>query len=405
MNPVLNWKRTLWILWFANFAVMAGMSLVVPFLPLYIATLGIHSLPQLEQWSGWVFSAQFATSVIFQPIWGSFADRHGRKVMLLRAGFGMGIVTALMGLVGAVWQLLVLRLFNGIFSGFISMAVSLLASVTPDKEAGKALGMLQTGGIAGSLVGPLLGGVLAEAVGYRAVFFLTGVFLITASLIVLFFVKERPVPANRVKETRKAASFMALWPLFPVFLASIVTQMGTMSIEPIVTVYVKTIYTGPHLALIAGLAVALTGFANLAGAPTLGRLGDRFGQRAILVIALLMAALTYLPQALAHGIVTLLVGRFLLGLFIGGMIPSLNVLVKKMAPRHLQATAFGINSSSLFLGNLIGPLIGSTVAAAYNIRMVFYVTMSILVANALLIIFNRRLAPAMVNQHEYVSES
>ncbi len=394
-----NWRRTLWILWAANFAVTAGMSLVIPFLPLYIETLGIHSLPQLEQWSGWVFSAQFVTAVIFQPIWGSFADRHGRKVMLLRAGFGMGIVTALMGFVGAAWQLLILRLFNGIFSGFISMAVSLLASVTPDEEAGKALGALQTGGIAGSLVGPLIGGVLAETIGYREVFFLTGFLLLIASAIVLFFVKEKPVTVTRVKtKVRKFSGYQALWPLFPVFLASIVTQMGTMSIEPIVTVYAKIIYQGSHLALIAGLVVALTGFANLAGAPTLGRLGDRFGQRNILVVAMVMAALTYLPQALAHNIYTLLVGRFLLGLFIGGMIPSLNVLVKKLAPKHMQATAFGINSSSLFLGNLIGPLIGSSVAAAYNIRMVFYVTMTILVINAIIIIFNHKLSPAVVNQ-------
>jgi DHA1 family multidrug resistance protein-like MFS transporter len=400
---VPEWKRTLWILWAANFAVTAGMSLVIPFLPLYIETLGIHSLPQLEQWSGWVFSAQFVTAVIFQPIWGSFADRHGRKGMLLRAGFGMGIVTALMGMVGAAWQLLILRLLNGVFSGFISMAVSLLASVTPDEEAGKALGMLQTGGIAGSLVGPLIGGVLAETIGYSAVFFLTGFMLLIASLIVLFFVKESPVPVQRAKAQRNMAGLKALWPLFPVFLASIVTQMGTMSIEPIVTVYAKVIYQGPHLAVIAGLVVALTGFANLAGAPTLGRLGDRFGQRNILVVAMLMAALTYLPQALAHNISTLLIGRFMLGLFIGGMIPSLNVLVKKLAPRHLLATAFGINSSSLFLGNLIGPLIGSTIAAAYNIRMVFYVTMSILIINAIIIAFNRKLSPAMVNQTEQVS--
>ncbi|MCY0900653.1 MAG: MFS transporter, partial [Firmicutes bacterium] len=152
-----------------------------------------------------------------------------------------------------------------------------------------------------------------------------------------------------------------------------------------------TIYTGRHLAIVAGLVVAITGVANLVGAPTLGRLGDRIGQRKILILALCMAAVTYLPQALAYTIPVLLVGRFLLGLFVGGMIPSLNVLVKKLAPRHLQATAFGFNSSALFLGNFIGPLIGSTVAAEYGIRNVFYVTMTILVLNAVSLFFNRGL--------------
>lgn len=400
-----NWKRTLWILWAANFSVTAGMSLVIPFLPLYISTLGIHSLPAIERWSGWVFSAQFITSFLFQPIWGSFADRHGRKIMLLRAGFGMGIVTALMGLVGAVWQLLLLRLVNGIFSGFISMATSLQASITPDAEAGRALGTLQTGAIAGSLIGPLIGGALAEWIGYKAVFYLTGAFLVLASVIVMVFVKEYREPRSERTSGAKSLSegaltppvagrmarYRVLRPLMPVFVASTITQIGMMTIEPIVTVYAKTIYTGRHLAIVAGLVVAITGVANLVGAPTLGRLGDRIGQRKILILALCMAAVTYLPQALAYTIPVLLVGRFLLGLFVGGMIPSLNVLVKKLAPRHLQATAFGFNSSALFLGNFIGPLIGSTVAAEYGIRNVFYVTMTILVLNAVSLYFNRGL--------------
>src|SRR5659263_175251 len=135
----------------------AGMSLVIPFLPLYVEKLGIHKLADIELWSGWIFSAQFVTAVIFQPIWGKFADKHGRKIMLLRAGIGMGIVTALMGVVSSVWQLLLLRLINGVFSGFISMAVSLQASITPDENAGQALGTLQTGAIAGGLIGPLIG--------------------------------------------------------------------------------------------------------------------------------------------------------------------------------------------------------------------------------------------------------
>lgn len=386
----MNWKRTLWILWAANFAVTAGMSLVIPFLPLYIEQLGVHHLQDIERWSGWVFSAQFVMSVICQPIWGAFADKHGRKVMLLRAGFGMGVVTALMGAVSAVWQLLLLRLLNGVFSGFISMSVSLQASITPNEHSGQALGTLQTGAVAGNLIGPLIGGLLAEWFGFRAVFFCTGGLLIVASIIVILFVHEKHQPRVRVTN-RQRGGFMLLRPLFPVYMASTFVQVGMMSIEPIVTIYAKTLYTGTHLALIAGLVVAMSGIANLIGAPLLGRLGDRVGQRRVLILALLAAACMYIPQALAQNITVLLIGRFLLGLFIGGMIPSLNVLVKKKAPEEVQATAFGYNSASTFLGNLIGPLLGSSVAAAYGIKNVFYVTMAVLLLNAVMIYFNRKL--------------
>ncbi|OCT11210.1 MFS transporter [Paenibacillus pectinilyticus] len=390
MATPLHWKKSLWILWGANFAITCGMNLVLPFLPLYIGELGVHDLGAVVRWTGWIVAAQFITSFLTQPLWGAIADRRGRKIMLLRAGFGMAIVTALMGIVTSPWQLLSLRLLNGFFSGFISMAVSLQASLTPREHSGKSLGTLQTGAIAGSLIGPLIGGLLASFLGYNHVFFFTGALMLCASIIVMVFIKEERKPASD-KKVKQKTQWRLFRPLLPVFGASLITQIGMMSIEPIVTVYAKTLYMGKHLAFFAGLIVAITGIANLFGAPTLGRLGDRIGQRMTLVIALTMAAVAFLPQAFATNITTLLVGRFLLGLFIGGMIPSLNALVMKLAPSEIQGTAYGFNTSSLFLGNLIGPLLGSHLAAAYGFTSVFYVTMSILLVCAGFVYSNRSL--------------
>ncbi len=385
-----DWKRTLWILWAANFAVMAGMSLIIPFLPYYIEFLGVHNLQDIERWAGWIISAQFVTSFLFQPLWGAAADRYGRKIMLLRSGFGMAGVIFLMGFVTAPWQLVALRFINGIFSGFISMAITLQASVTPNSDMGKALGTLQTGTIAGSLIGPLLGGLMAETIGYRAIFMVTGSFILSAGIIILLLVKEQK-PAKIIRTDRDKADLHMFIPLLPIFFASFITQFGMMSIEPIVTVYAKTLYQGAHLEFIAGLVVAITGVANLFGAPTLGRLGDRIGQRKALMFALVMSAAAFVPQAFAGNISILLIGRFILGLFIGGMIPALNTLVKKLAPVTRQGTAYGFNTSALFLGNLIGPLVGSHIAASFGFRSVFYVTMSALLVNAAILFFNRKL--------------
>jgi DHA1 family multidrug resistance protein-like MFS transporter len=396
---MMKWKRTLWILWTSNFIAVAGVSLIIPFLPLYIEQLGVHQLRDVNLWSGWIFAAQSVTAVIFQPLWGAMADKYGRKVMLLRAGIGMAVMTILMGFVSAPWQLLVLRLINGVFSGFISMSISLQASVTPDEHAGKALGTLQTGQMAGSLIGPLIGGILAEAFGFRAVFVLTGLILMMASVVVMIFVdKGTPVQAKAKEHSRGAGDWRTLSPLIPVFIATTVTQIGMMSIQPILSIYTKSLYHGVHLEFIAGLVVSVTGVANLIGSPLLGRYGDRVGQRRILIFSLVMSGLTFIPQALTHNITVLLIGRFLLGLFVGGMLPSLNVLVKKLAPREVQARAFGFNSSAQFLGNLIGPLLGSTVSAMYDIRYVFYITMSILFANALMLLFNRRLEQTIASK-------
>ncbi|MFH5183675.1 MFS transporter [Paenibacillus sp. TAB 01] len=373
--------------------------MIIPFLPLYIEELGVHQLKDINLWSGWIFAAQSVTAVIFQPLWGAMADKYGRKVMLLRAGIGMAVMTLLMGFVSAPWQLLALRLVNGIFSGFISMSISLQASITPDEHAGKALGTLQTGQMAGSLIGPLIGGILAEAFGFRTVFVLTGMILLMASVVVMIFVdRGAPVQSKEKERSRGAGDWRTLTPLIPIFIATSVTQIGMMSIQPILSIYTKSLYHGVHLEFIAGLVVSITGVANLIGSPLLGRYGDRIGQRQILIFSLVMSGLTFIPQALTHNITVLLIGRFLLGLFVGGMLPSLNVLVKKLAPREIQARAFGFNSSAQFLGNLIGPLLGSTVSAVYDIHYVFYITMSILFANALMLLFNRKLEQTIANK-------
>ncbi len=392
----MYWKRSLWILWPANFLIAAGMSLIIPFLPLYIEKLGVSNLQSVEHWTGWIFSAQFITSFLFQPLWGSLADRYGRKVMLIRSAIGMGTVTALMGLVTGPEQLLVLRLINGLFSGFISMSISLQASVTPDKDAGRSLGTLQTGQIVGTLIGPLIGGFLSEIFGFEGVFFVTGGLILIAGMVVMFFIKE-DVAVNKERSIKKKNEWGALKPLFPVFIAAAITQLAMMSIQPIITLYTRTIYHGSHLTLVVGLISAVTGIANLIGSPILGRIGDRYGQRKVLIFSLIMAAFAFLPQVLATDVKVLLAGRFLLGLFIGGMIPSLNVLVKKLAPPNLQATAFGISSSARFLGNLFGPLLGTFVAAAYNIKDIFYITMIFLLINMVSIVRNKKLELALRN--------
>jgi len=172
-----QWKLNLIILWFGSFLAMAGMTMVTPFLALYLQhDIGLTDTHQIALWSGFIFAANFFTSFIFQPIWGKFADKYGRKVMLLRSGFGMAAVTALMGLAQTPWHLLLLRMLNGTISGFNPAAVALVSSTTPKERMGFAMGVLQSGVVAGSILGPLIGGVLADWVGYRPIFYITGTF-------------------------------------------------------------------------------------------------------------------------------------------------------------------------------------------------------------------------------------
>ncbi|MBW4838180.1 MAG: MFS transporter, partial [Paenibacillaceae bacterium] len=97
-RPLNTWKVNLIVLWFGQFLVNAGMTMITPFLSLYLARdLHVQGERAIGLWAGMIFAANFATSFVFQPIWGKLADKYGRKIMLLRSGFGMAIVITLMG--------------------------------------------------------------------------------------------------------------------------------------------------------------------------------------------------------------------------------------------------------------------------------------------------------------------
>lgn len=379
------WKRNLFVCWFGSFATMAGTSLVIPFLPFYIRELGISSLAGIEQWSGFAFGATFIVSAIASPIWGRLADRYGRKLMLLRASIGLGVVMVLLGFVQNVYQLVAMRLMQGAVSGYIAAAITLVATQTPREHAGWALGTLSTGSVGGTLLGPLFGGWLAELIGFRHVFFVTGSLIFLSFLASAFFVKEEFVRSEQTQLSERE-----IWHLIPnpkvlvaMFLTTFMIQFANMSIEPIVTVYVQQLVgDSAHVTLISGIVVSASGLASILSASRLGKLSDRIGPRKVLLSCLVAAALLFIPQAFVQSAWQLVILRFLVGIATAGLLPSVNALVKLSVPDSVSGRVFGYNQSAQYLGNIVGPVLGGQMAARLGIKYVFFFTSILLLVNA-----------------------
>lgn len=378
------WKKNLFICWFGCFATSAGLSQIAPVLPLYIEHLGIQDTAAIEQWSGISFGVTFIIMAIASPLWGQAADKYGRKPMLLRASFGMAVVIICMGFVQSVYQLVALRLIQGAVSGFVSASITLIATQAPKDRAGWALGTLSTGAVGGMLLGPLIGGYVAEALGLRYVFFSTGALLFIAFILSLLFVQEHFSGAQK-----KILSLREVWNLLPnpqimisMFITTFILQLAMMSIEPIITVYVTQLHTPDHIALISGMIFAASGLANMLFAPQLGKLSDRIGPQKVMLACLIIAGLLFIPQALVTSPWQLMGLRFLLGMTVGGLLPSINTLVMRNTPSQVTGRAFGYNQSAQFLGSCGGSLLGGHVAAAFGIHYVFFVTGALLLANA-----------------------
>lgn len=380
------WRRNLYILMGSQFLVMGAMTMIVPFLPLYLQEMGVTDPEKNQMWAGLIFGINFLSAFVMAPVWGSLADKKGRKIMVLRSGFGMSVVMILTGLATSPLQLLLLRLLNGTISGFIPASISLVATNTPRERVGYALGMLQSGGVAGSIMGPFIGGVLAELIGFRMIFYLTGALLGIASLVVLFFVKEERLPEKK----SQSAGFFAdgsfilhQRSLLILFATGFLIQFAMLGPQPQMPLFVERLGApGGYIAFFAGLVMAVTGVANLIASPLLGRLGDRIGSDRVMVYAMTAAALFFIPHALVTSVWQLLVLRFLLGLCLGGLLPSLHALVRHYAPSGKESTVYGYNSSAIALGNMMGPIVGGFLTVWIDIRGLFLVTAGLLLIGA-----------------------
>jgi MFS family permease len=385
------WRRNLIVCWFGMFVTSVGMSQIAPILPLYIKHLGVQDTALIEQLSGIAFGATFIMSAIFSPIWGRAADKFGRKPMLLRASLGMAIVIFSMGFAQNVYELIVLRLLQGVITGYSTACTTLIATQTDKKHAGWALGSLSTASISGALFGPMIGGYIEENFGIQNVFFIIGSLLMIAFFTTLFFVKES---FNR--EDKKVLSAKEVWNLIPdtrliitMFVTSFVLTLALYSIEPIITVYVTQLSSNSsHVALVSGIAFSASGLASIIAAPRLGKLSDKIGPQKVMLMALLVAGVIFIPQAFVKSPLQLMGLRFLLGLATAGLIPSVNTLIKRITPDSITGRIFGFSMSAQYLGTFGGSVLGGQVAAFLGIRYVFFVTSSLLLINAIWVYFS-----------------
>lgn len=370
-------KKNFMIMWFSNFLVSASATMVVPFLSLYIQTLGNYPDQFVKTWSGYVFGVAFLMAFLVSPFWGRIGDKHGYKTILMITGTGIATSILCMGFVHSVFQLFVLRALMGLVTGFIPASLAMISAQTPKREAGKTLGTLQMGTVSGGLLGPLLGGMLADRFGFTYTFFITSFAIYLAVLLVLFGVKPVTKKNDEKKplSRKEVVSYIFHQPaLLTIMLLTFIIQVGNFSIQPLLALYVNELHGPQNLSFFAGLAFSATGLGNLLFARKWGSLGDRFGHDKILMALLLIASICFIPQALAESLWVLILFRFFFGMVLGGIIPCITAYIRLKAPSGIQGEVLGYNVSFRFLGNVAGPVLGGIVSGWYGISSVFYVT-------------------------------
>lgn len=376
------WRKNLYVLWVGTFVAGTSFSLVMPFLPQLLKEVGVGE--GLAFWSGLTFSVSFIVSAVMAPIWGSLADKYGRKVMIIRSGLGMALVYLLMSFATNLWQIIVLRMLNGFVSGFIPASTALMACSTPDENLGPSLGILQTGGAFGNIMGPLLGGVLSYYLGIQQTLLLAAATLTFATLIVMFGVKEIAAKDLTTK-TDFVADFktvLANNTLLLMLFTVLLFQSSVSFIQPILPLYVKAIFGGGDASIVTGVIFSLVGIATVLSAPMWGKRGQQRGYKHILMLGLLGSGAFALLHALTANLWLLGVLRFAFGIFLTALMPGSNAVIAQAVGPEFRGRAFGFSSSAAQLGFFVGPLAGGVIGEFLGLRMVFVFTAALLLGTA-----------------------
>jgi DHA1 family multidrug resistance protein-like MFS transporter len=379
------WKRNLYILWIGVFFCATAYTISVPFIPIFLKNdLGVHS--GLEAWSGITFSVSFLASALIAPFWGSLADKYGRKPMLIRSGFSLSAAYFANYFVHDPYIFILVRMLQGLMAGYIPASIALIATNTPEKQAGYALGVMSTAGAAGGIIGPLVGGVLSHWIGTRECFVVSGFVVLIAAFIGVIGVKEMHIK----KEGARSSVFNDLKQaagnpkLMGVFWMTVLISTSIMILEPLLTIYVVQIGGSQNSAsLSSGIIFSAVGIATVIMGSRWGIIGQKIGYEKTLFIGLLGGAIGNLLQLGVHHLVGFGILRFSYGLFFAAVYPALNSLIVKYTDAEFRGRAFSLNQTSNQLGMMAGPVLGGVLGGWIGIQAVFFITGVTLLAAAL----------------------
>lgn len=375
MNSQQSWKTVLVILSLSSILMSVSYTMLIPFLPMYLMQeLGVAQ-SDVNIWSGVIFSASFLISGIMAPIWGAMADKKSRKLMAVRAAVLLAISYALGGIVQDPWQLLAMRCFQGFAAGLWPACLAIMASNAPRDKVGLCMGTMQGAMTAGGVLGPLAGGVLAEAFDMRTTFFLGGAALFVITLLLIFFIKE---PKRKPQEKKESASkektnLLKIPVVQRMLLCAGIVQLTILLQQPVMPLYVGELQGSmDRIVFVTGLLFSIVGVSGVIASPVWGIIGQRWGFRPALYTALFGTAIFGMIQAIPDTLVPFGIWRFIGGLTFAGIIPAINAVLTNSTNPEDRGRIFGLSYAAQQVGSVIGPILGGALAMWFGIKFVVF---------------------------------
>lgn len=373
-----QWRRNHLAATFSAALIGAGFMLVMPFLPIYVAQLGVESQAAVAVWSGLILGISPLITSFVGPIWGKLADRFGLRIMAIRVSLVLFVIWFLMGLARNVEELLFLRILSGFFGGFGSVSVALVTHSAPEDRITRAIGGLQATQTFSMALGPFLGGVLAAWIGIRNTFFVTAALCLLTLVLFLLLYRDKPNHGSSQtgpEDGPAREGLFSLWRLPNLKVLAMLLLVATVierSFAPAIPLFVTSVTANPvRAASLSGLILSLSAFGESLAAWYFGRKMARSPARRLLLQRLGLGLAFCLALTLATSANQLLVLRVSQALLAGGIVTIAYSLATRVIPNEQRASGFGLLSSFTMMGNAFGPILAG-LAASVHLNWVFW---------------------------------
>ena len=383
----MSWRRNQFVIVTVTFVGFSGSTLVMPFLALYIQQLGVTDTSEVALWTGLTLGSTPAITALCAPFWGRVADRYGNKILVQRSLLSFVVVMAAMGYAQSAWQLFVLRALQGLVAGYGPLTLSMAALSAPREEMASAIGAVQTAQRIGPAIGPVVGGILAAAVGQRYAFVVAAaIYAVALGLLTLFYKEPRRAHHDTARRERISFQDILAFENFVLLTRLILAvQMIERSFGPVLPLYARELGSaGGRVELASGLLFSSAALAGALGHQLAATLLRRVSSRVVLAVALPVSAVALVVFAMVRPLWALMAAFGLFGLGAGTAMTAAFTAASGVIPRHAHGASFGLLSSASLIGMSIGPVLGGLIAGR-SISAVFLVASASLALLALVV--------------------
>jgi MFS family permease len=352
-----------------------GFGIVVPLLPFYAKSF------QAPAWQiALIFSAYSIGAFFGEPFWGRLSDRIGRKPILVSTVCGNCLCYLTLAFAPNVYLAFLIRLLGGLASGNGSVVQGYIADVTPADDRTGRMSLMSAAFNLGFIVGPAIGGILANPAaghaGFRvpllAASALSG---ICAAGLFLFLKESRSRRARYIAQPGRLAAFSEAMsdPIISrLMLVTLLAGAAFMGIESVFGLWTQArFHWGPHE---IGFAFAITGIvATICQLSIVGRLSKRFGQAEMLAVGMVLSAVCMGIQPLLPNGTAIIVLLCLSAVGQSVAWPNVSALISRNVDWHHQGQFLGLNNATGALARVAGPLAAGLLFSNAGIDVPFYV--------------------------------